>query len=44
LRELERLMTIVKPVMDEDPSHTIGEALEMMAARGCEAARREIEV
>ena len=36
-------MTIVKPVMDADPSLTIGEALKAMAARGCEVAQMEIE-
>jgi hypothetical protein len=42
--ELERVMAIVKPVMDEDPSLTIGEALKVMAARGCEAARWELDL
>lgn len=41
--KLERLMAIVKPATDEDPSLTIGEALKVMAARGCEEAQRVIE-
>jgi hypothetical protein len=42
-RELERVMAIVKPVMDEDSSTTIGDAMKEMARRGCQEAQREID-
>jgi hypothetical protein len=42
--ERRRVLAIAKPALDEDPSLTLGKALQVMADRGSEAAQRELDM
>jgi hypothetical protein len=42
--ERRRVLAIAKPALDEDPSLTLGKALQVMADRGSKAAQRELDL